>query len=454
MLIPFDLLRSLMRSRVSRLSLLLLVVTATSLVAQSRVDDGGGAGLTALERAEWSLVRPLPLVTIQIRRVVGILVLAPACTLFLLYLFRPRAYVLAWVMAWLAASAMLLVLSSNSARPDDLGDVSSYLSTSRIVVAAWAGCAVIFGISLRWGALWFRQPSAVAVAPSAKWVALAIVVWLVLSATVLGPGAVIAPAFVLMSVWQAQGAIACLRAARAYRFSGALFVGLGLMALVLSNATAAVASAASGTLTPLSTNLAYLNGLWAGVMVIGMHLLAFEDVIEELRTANAALSKGRDEMRAMAVTDPLTRCNNRRFLEEISEHELQQHRRYNLPLSLLYVDIDHFKAINDTRGHQTGDVVLRTLGYILRARTRQADYVFRWGGDEFLVLLSADETQAQAKAEEIRQAFLDSPIVRELPDGVDLSIGCVAVPPETDNFEPLIDQADREMYRRKRALAS
>jgi len=346
----------------------------------------------------------------------------------------------------------LLVLSFDAGRLDDPGDATVYLASSRIAVAAWAGCASLFGIALRWGGLWFR--AAPVVAPKTKWVALSILVWLVLSATVLGPGAVITPAFVLMSIWQAQGAIVYLRAARAYRFSGALFVGLGLMALVIDNALAAVLAAASGELTPLSTNLAYLNGIWAGVMVLGMHLLAFEDVIEELRAANAELSKGRDEMRTMAVTDPLTRCNNRRFLDEIAQHELQSHRRYNLPLSLLYIDIDHFKAINDARGHLTGDVVLQTLGSILRARTRQADYVFRWGGDEFLVLLSADEPQAMAKAQEIRQAFLESPIVRELPDGVDLSIGCVAVPPDTEDFEPLIDQADREMYRRKRALAS
>ena len=378
--------------------------------------------------------------------------LAPACTLFLLYLFRPRAYVLAWVVAWLAASAMLLVLSFDAGQLDDPGDAAVYLANSRIAVAAWAGCATLFGIALRWGAQWFR--SAPIVAPWAKWVVLSIVVWLLLAATVLGPGAVIAPAFVLMSLWQAQAAIAYLLAARTHRFSGALLVGLGLMALVIDNALAAVVAAASGALTPLSNNLAYLNGIWAGAMVLGMHLLAFEDVIEELRAANAELSKGRDEMRTMAVTDPLTRCNNRRFLDEIAQHELQSHRRFNLPLSLLYIDIDHFKAINDSRGHLTGDVVLQTLGTILRARTRQADYVFRWGGDEFLVLLSADEQQAMAKAEEIRQAFLESEIVRELPDGVDLSIGCVPVPPETDELEPLIDQADREMYRRKRALAS
>ena len=133
-------------------------------------------------------------------------------------------------------------------------------------------------------------------------------------------------------------------------------------------------------------------------------------------------------------------------------HELEQHRRYELPLSLLYLDIDHFKAINDTRGHHTGDRVLQALGSILRTHTRQADYVLRWGGDEFLVLLSADGEQAVAKGHEIRQAFLDSSVVKDLPAGVDLSIGCVTVPPGTKDFAPLIDQADREMYRRKRAL--
>jgi diguanylate cyclase (GGDEF)-like protein len=183
-------------------------------------------------------------------------------------------------------------------------------------------------------------------------------------------------------------------------------------------------------------------------------LIIFEDLIEELRAAASEIAESRDEMRAMAVTDPLTRCYNRRLLYEITEHELEQHRRYELPLSILYIDIDHFKAINDTRGHQTGDEVLKTMGAILRELTRQADYVFRWGGDEFVVLLSASETDAKIKAQQIRKAFLESAIIGNLPDGVDVSIGTVPVPPETTDFDPLIDQADREMYRRKRTLGN
>jgi len=205
---------------------------------------------------------------------------------------------------------------------------------------------------------------------------------------------------------------------------------------------------------PGSTSVAYLNLLASSLVILGMHLLIFEDVIEELRAAATQIAESRDEMKAMAVTDPLTRCYNRRLLYEIADHELEQHRRYNLPLSILYLDIDHFKAINDTRGHHTGDEVLKTMGGILRELTRKGDFVFRWGGDEFVVLLSASEPEAKNKANKIRRAFLESAIVSNLPEGVDVSIGCVAVPPATMDFEPLIDQADREMYRRKRALAS
>src|SRR4030095_13408106 len=114
----------------------------------------------------------------------------------------------------------------------------------------------------------------------------------------------------------------------------------------------------------------------------------FEHVIEELAPAAAQVAESRDELKAMAVTDPLTRCYNRRLLYEIADHELEQHRRYDLPLSILYIDIDHFKVSNAPAGHRPGDEVLTTMGAILRELTRQADFVFRWGGDEFVVLLS------------------------------------------------------------------
>ncbi|MDO8678852.1 MAG: GGDEF domain-containing protein [Acidobacteriota bacterium] len=439
----------------TRLSLLLLLLGAAPLFAQT---DAATAGATtqpatsgAQERVEnWSLVRPMPVVTLQIRRVVGYLMLAPAVTLFLLYLFRPRPYVLAWIAAWLAASVMLLVLSFDSGTVRS-GDSPARLVTGRPAMAAWALAAMTFGASLRFGALWFRNPATLGRATVP--VAAALVAWVALSAAFLRPGAVIVSGFLLMTLLQIRAAMEYVKAARRYRFIGALHAGAGVAGIVIVNNVAAGVAIANRGLGDASTTVSYFNGLSAALLVLGMHLLIFEDLIDELRTAAAELARGRDEMKAMAVTDPLTRCYNRRFLDEIAHHELQQHRRYDLPLSLLYLDIDHFKAINDTRGHQTGDTVLETLGAILRERTRKADYVFRWGGDEFLVLLSADEAAAREKAQAIRQAFLESPIVKDLPDGVDLSIGCVAVPPETETFDPLIHQADREMYRRKRTLS-
>lgn len=401
-------------------------------------------------QTDWSLTRPLPVVTLEIRKVVGLVMLMPAGTLFLLYLFRPQRYVLAGVVAWLAASVMLLVLSVDTAGPGVV-DSPDRLVSGRLAVATWAISALTFSAGLRFAAVWFRASPEL---PRAfQWTAAVMVIWIAIAATFLQPGAVLVPVFVLMCVWQARGAWQYFRVAREHRFVGALMAGIGVAAIIAVNTTAAFMTASYGGITQATVNVTYINFLSVTLVMLGMHLLIFEDVIEELRTSGAALRESRDEMRAVAVTDPLTRCYNRRFLEEIEMHELHQHRRYSLPLSLLYIDIDHFKSINDTRGHETGDRVLRTMASILRGQTRQSDYVLRWGGDEFLVLLSADETNARKKAEQIRQAFLDSIIVRDLPPGVDMSYGCVAVPPEIERLAPLIDQADHEMYRHRRDVA-
>jgi diguanylate cyclase (GGDEF)-like protein len=409
----------------------------------------GAAPLFA--QTDWSAVRSTPMVTLQIRMLVGLLMLVPAVTLFLLYLFRPRPYVMAGATSWLAGSVMMLVLSFDSGMPNPT-HLSEYVSVGRLAVGTWAIAALVFGAGLQLAGAWFR---AAAVIPSAlRWSFPLAALWTLAAATFLRPAAVVLPAFLMMSVWQARAAISYLSLASSQRMVGPLLTGLGVTGLVVANTVALGVGAAIGDISAASTRAAYFNFVSAALLVVGMHLQIFEDVIHELRTAAAELATSRDEMKTMAVTDPLTRCYNRRLLYEITEHELEQHRRYKLPLSLLYIDIDHFKAINDQRGHHTGDEVLKTMGAILRELTRQADFVFRWGGDEFLVLLSASEPEARNKAALIRRAFLESAIVNTLPDGVDVSIGAVHVPPDTKDFDPLIDQADREMYRRKRTLAA
>ena len=411
-----------------------VLVSATPLFAQS----------------DWAAIRPNPTMTVEIRKVVGLVMLVPAITLFLLYVFRPRPYVLAGVTAWIAASAMMLALSFDTGTATGL--TAERVSVGRAAVAVWAISAVLFGGAIRLASLWFRAP---AVMPrSFVWTFPLAFAWTVFAAAFLRPVTVALPALVMMVIWQGLAAATYFRAARAQHLVGPLITGIGVAGMVAVNATALTIAVLTWTMGAASTRVAYFNLIFAAILVLGMHLLIFEDVIQELRLAATELARSRDEMKAMANTDPLTRCYNRRFLYEIMERHLEQHRRYAMPLSLLYIDIDHFKAINDQRGHHTGDEVLKTVGAILNELTRKGDYVFRWGGDEFLVLLSATEEDAHVKCDQIRRAFLESVIVQDLPDGVDVSIGIVAVPTETRDLDPLIDQADREMYRRKRALAS
>jgi len=117
----------------------------------------------------------------------------------------------------------------------------------------------------------------------------------------------------------------------------------------------------------------------------------------------------------------------------------------------VFIDIDRFKAINDTLGHETGDRVLRDVASFLLRNIREADYVFRWGGDEFLVLISCREQEARRRAAALQEAFSVLPQLAGLPKGVGLSIGCVEVPVDTEDIMPLIQMADERMYGDKKS---
>ena len=95
------------------------------------------------------------------------------------------------------------------------------------------------------------------------------------------------------------------------------------------------------------------------VTALGMQLMTFEDMTYELRLTNRRLESAQGELRQLVTTDALTGCRNRRFFDEVIGREMQRHRRYDIPLSLVFIDIDRFKAINDTLGHEAGDRVLR-----------------------------------------------------------------------------------------------
>jgi len=148
---------------------------------------------------------------------------------------------------------------------------------------------------------------------------------------------------------------------------------------------------------------------------------------------------------AAEVTDPLTGLRNRRGLERVGSSAWQEHARVGEPLALLAIDVDHFKAINDTSGHAAGDVVLRRLAEIVSANLRVGDVAVRLGGEEFLVLCEASPVHAELVAERLRDA-----IERELAP-VTVSIGVHVAHPQ-EQHEPLaalwsaVDVADRALY--------
>jgi diguanylate cyclase (GGDEF)-like protein len=105
--------------------------------------------------------------------------------------------------------------------------------------------------------------------------------------------------------------------------------------------------------------------------------------------------------------------------------------------------------VNDTLGHDAGDRVLRDVATFLRKNIREADYVFRYGGDEFLVLLTCKGDEAQQKAARLRTLFAD--VCGELPAGAGLSIGAIEVPGGATDLAPFLQEVDKRMYEDKRA---
>jgi diguanylate cyclase (GGDEF)-like protein len=188
------------------------------------------------------------------------------------------------------------------------------------------------------------------------------------------------------------------------------------------------------------------------IVALGMQLMTFEDMTYELRRTNRRLEAAQGKLRRMVITDPLTGCRNRRFFDEIIGRELQRHQRYGIPLSVLFVDVDRFKAVNDTLGHDAGDRVLREVAAYLLGNIREADYVFRWGGDEFLVLLSCGEEEARRRGTALQSDFTEFAEEAELPPGVGLSIGCAEITSETKDVMDLIKLADERMYENKRSM--
>ncbi len=158
--------------------------------------------------------------------------------------------------------------------------------------------------------------------------------------------------------------------------------------------------------------------------------------------------------RELGYRDPLTGLFNRRYFEEALEREVRRAIRYNLPVSLLIADIDHFKMYNDAQGHHQGDNVLKDVTARLTENTRQVDVVARFGGEEFVVILPmTTKTHARLVAEKLRRSVEETKIPGEemLPGGrLTISLGLAAYPEDDSHPTGLIQAADAALYTAKR----
>ena len=156
----------------------------------------------------------------------------------------------------------------------------------------------------------------------------------------------------------------------------------------------------------------------------------------------------RRELYALATTDKLTSCHNRHSLMEFSDKFIAQAQRHGYPVSVMVIDLDHFKAINDNHGHAVGDLVLQEVGQLLNRSFREGDLVARFGGEEFVVLLShCDAAFALDKAESLR-AEIEALNPHDLP--ITTSIGVSTLEGDLrGNFETLFSSADKGVYEAK-----
>ena len=161
----------------------------------------------------------------------------------------------------------------------------------------------------------------------------------------------------------------------------------------------------------------------------------------------------REQLRQLATRDPLTGLRNRRDMESALEQELGRSQRYGKPLALLFLDLDDFKQVNDTWGHEAGDACLVHVANHLKTLLRRDDSVFRFAGDEFIVLLpEQEEAHAEQIAKRMQRELTDNPLnLNDTEVPVSFSYGLACIKPEHGtSADELIRLADQRLYKMKK----
>lgn len=177
--------------------------------------------------------------------------------------------------------------------------------------------------------------------------------------------------------------------------------------------------------------------------VLQAHIEEIKFLLSELFQAAANVENGRD---------PLTRTLNRRFLPSVMTREIALAKSNDFPLSVALVDVDHFKQINDRYGHSTGDLVLSHIADTLLNAVRGSDFVFRYGGEEFVIAFAeTDLAEAKRFAERLCRQFAEQPLALagHEPIRITVSIGIAQFEGHPD-YDYLINKADEALYRAKK----
>ncbi|MGB6018350.1 MAG: diguanylate cyclase [Sulfurimonadaceae bacterium] len=191
----------------------------------------------------------------------------------------------------------------------------------------------------------------------------------------------------------------------------------------------------------------YINSLYYVGMMFIVILLLFR-----VKTLIKRLSSSRDELERQALTDPMTKLYNRRYLSEITQHLLGLMRRNNSQLAVVMLDIDKFKNVNDTYGHLVGDDVIIKLAQTLQKHTRKSDVTCRLGGEEFVVLLPETALEGAMSVAETLRSEVEK-LLLTLGDEIELrftiSIGVSQVKIGEKNFDAAMTRADAALYEAK-----
>jgi diguanylate cyclase (GGDEF)-like protein len=185
------------------------------------------------------------------------------------------------------------------------------------------------------------------------------------------------------------------------------------------------------------------SGLIKGIVAIHFILLSLA-LAERINSMNME----RILLVEMATMDEKTGLNNYRYFDSMLRKEVKRALRYRRPLSLLMIDLDNFKRINDENGHRAGDEALLAAGRVLRANSRDVDIVARFGGDEFAIVLPETTLAAGVEAaEKLRRTMEEASVSREgEPLRLTISIGVASIPVHAQDRDGLIEAADKALY--------